>query len=429
MGDGCRFLSCFLLTLLATTRIHRFICLLHVICRLHAMSYPQERLDAIRNDIARVEEARRGRHHLERRVPPEKARERLERNCSQHVQGRPDLPPRMERPEYAKAGGLIGQDDMEIGFYAACEDGLLAPVKSFVKDCNPSQAVRQYGLEVASFAIQPVVVRHLLEQDTWLHDGVFLRSCFSPGGKVVSLFDKDRGDPLPVVRVFLDFGWHPNQLWNVLSPLTPAWGKRPLLDSITNKPLLTLLLSHGADPHLSRQIVGIFDKIPVSRDCGTLLNNAARIGDPELIALLLEHGADMRLSSPLHSMAAWQGGAMPGWPCQPFSARRPAAEYLVSNHLVGINDIKNIAFPDEISSPARRREDATPFTIACTAQDWEFAEWLLEHGADPNLLNGRAFEPLTYSEPRLGPTDPAVVRELVEKVRKRKESEEAAEGS
>ncbi|KAH8646855.1 hypothetical protein BX600DRAFT_477022 [Xylariales sp. PMI_506] len=34
----------------------------------------------------------------------------------------------------------------------------------------------------------------------------------------------------------------------------------------------------------------------------------------------------------------------------------------------------------------------TPLSLACAQSDWGFAEWLLENGADPGALDGRAYE-------------------------------------
>ena len=73
-----------------------------------------------------------------------------------------------------------------------------------------------------------------------------------------------------------------------------------------------------------------------------------------------------------------------------------------------------------MTRPARM-ENLTPFAFACAGQDWEYAEWLLEHGADPDLLNGRAFESTYFSKPHDGPNDPQVVRDLVDRVRARRE--------
>ncbi|GJC77621.1 hypothetical protein ColLi_00459 [Colletotrichum liriopes] len=38
-----------------------------------------------------------------------------------------------------------------------------------------------------------------------------------------------------------------------------------------------------------------------------------------------------------------------------------------------------------------RGEQETALTYACSMRDWGYVEWLLERGADPTLLEGKAF--------------------------------------
>lgn len=40
--------------------------------------------------------------------------------------------------------------------------------------------------------------------------------------------------------------------------------------------------------------------------------------------------------------------------------------------------------------PCRKWDDETALSLACAAEDWEFVEWLLENGANPDLLRGQA---------------------------------------
>lgn len=333
----------------------------------------------------------------------------------------PDLPPLLPRPQYALESGLISQDIWEVQFYVACEQGLMTRVTTLAEEYNPSQAVLQFGLEQASFGNQPAVARYLLERGTILHDNAFLRcelgQVIKPGvsPKETSIFDRGRDDPIALVQAYLDFGWHPNQLWhgNQVSKNTP---KRPLVESLTNKPLLTLLLSHGADPHISHHNIGLFDYTSLNRRSGSVIDFAIWSWDPSLLALLTENGAKTSYTRPLHNAVRWMG---PSPRKVPFSERRPMVEYLLSSGISQVDEIKCVTFNDMIAQPRPRTEDLTPFVYACTAQDWEMAEWLLEHGADPDALGGRAFQPLWYMAPYFGPTDPNVVRALVEKVKNR----------
>ncbi|KAL6411672.1 ankyrin repeat protein [Ilyonectria robusta] len=380
---------------------------------------PSECFDDIRQHIDWMERLNANRRRIESKISPAVAPVLIQQNLAPDDDDLPALPPRLPRPEYVVTAKLISPDQSELRFYDACEQGLMDRVESFVQEGNPSQAVLQYGLEQASFGNQPVVARYLLEQGAILHDNVLLRSwshaptVYGNKPKNVTIFDRDREDPLPLVKVLLDFGWHPNQLWNGLYAVNNI-DKVPLLESLSNKPLLTTLLSHGADPNLSRLNVGIYDRRPLDRRCGRVLNAAVGQGDPELVALLLAHGAQPSYAHPLHSLVQWMGSRHDGFsPGKPFSQRRAMAEYLLSADVAGVNDVKNVEFFDIIHRPPRR-EDMTPFAYACAAQDREYAEWLLEKGADPDLVDGKAFQPMFGLEPYNGKSDPEVVRKWME---------------
>ncbi|RSL99931.1 hypothetical protein CEP52_009447 [Fusarium oligoseptatum] len=332
----------------------------------------------------------------------------------------PALPPRLPRPEYSTTPHSITQTDRgELGFYVACAEGCLSQVESYLEEHNPTQAVRQFGLERASFANQVDVARYLLRYGTILHDNVFLRSWTDPPKykrgptTVVSLFDKDREVSIPLLEVFIEFGWHPNQLWTGFAPMDNNRRVNPIVESLGNRPLLDFLLSHGADPMISHHNVAIGGWQRWSRRSNIVLGSAVLRADISLVALLVAHGADPAYAQPLHELVKWKGGMY----ITAFPVRLPMIEYVFSSGMAGVNDIKKVTFLD--MSPPGRIEDLTPFAYACAAQDWEYAEWLLEHGADPDLLNGRAFEPMYFRlyVPDMGPSDPQVVRDLVDRVR------------
>ncbi|KAH7144218.1 hypothetical protein B0J13DRAFT_635190 [Dactylonectria estremocensis] len=227
-----------------------------------------EHLGTMRTRIAQTEQWNASRRDTEAPLRPHYAQEHRNWGDGQ-LPVLPALPPHLPRPEYAERARLIGQYEQEIPFYVACELGLMPQVASFIQEANPSQAVLQFGLEQASFGNQPTVARFLLERGTILHDNVFLRrEGGEPGNSLndISIFDRERQesqDPLDLVQVFLDFGWHPNQLWNGTAVLH-NFPKAPLIECLTNRPLLTLLLSHGADPALSRHNVSLYDKTPAA---------------------------------------------------------------------------------------------------------------------------------------------------------------------
>lgn len=324
----------------------------------------------------------------------------------------PDLPPMLPRPSYAMESDLIGQSDTEVSFYVACEMGLISEVTEFLQSRHNDQAVLQFGLEQASFGNQPEVARYLLQRGTVIHNNSFIRC---EKGEDVTIFDGEREDPLALVQVYLDFGWHPNQLWSKTGASYNS-PKQPLVESLHNKPLLTLLLSHGAEPGLSRHNIDLRGDIrPLDRHSGSVLDSAVRLWDPSLVELLLKHGANPSYSKPLHSVVQWVG--LDSWRGHPFPARRAMAEYLVSSSISKVDEVKCIYFSDIVAQPRPRKEDMTPFILACAAQDWAMAIWLLQNGADADALGGKAFQPLYYRMPDRGPSCPSVVRSLVSKVK------------
>ncbi|KAK7402653.1 hypothetical protein QQX98_011599 [Neonectria punicea] len=187
----------------------------------------------------------------------------------------------------------------------------------------------------------------------------------------------------------------------------------PLLDFLNNRPLLTLLLSRGADSNLSPHNS---DSHSVDRRCDVVLGAAVRLWDPSLVALLVDNGAKLAYARPLHRVVQWMGGQKSGG-LSP--QRRAMAEYLLLSGIAGVDDVEHITFFDITHLARPRAENLTPFVYACAAQDWDMAEWLSEKGANPHALGGRAFEPMYYMLPQCGPSDPQVVRDLVERMGKR----------
>ncbi|KAJ5008454.1 hypothetical protein K4K48_000007 [Colletotrichum sp. SAR 10_66] len=352
----------------------------------------------------------------------------------------PPLPPTLPRPKYSLTADLISLNDEEVRFYVACENGSVEEVAAFVQKTNsPSQAVLQHGLEQASFGNQPAVARYLLERGTPLHGNVFSRARRVKTKDRsyladVTIFDRTqsgREDTLiPLIRVFLDFGWHPNQAWRRATSnecKTPL----PYEGCIANTPLVELLLQHGADPNIaadSRSPEG--EDPPLNRHGGDALNSAARLGDTQLFNLLLSHGADASFASPLHCIVSCQ--IMPpdlrgGWldtnsfAQTPFLPRRRAmAEHILACGAAGVNDVQRLLYYDILDRQPGDSYETTAFARACAGQDWEFAEWLLERGADPGLCMGLALLRQYWSEPWVGPTEPEVVGELIGRVKGRK---------
>ncbi|KAF4930955.1 hypothetical protein CGCVW01_v000724 [Colletotrichum viniferum] len=198
----------------------------------------------------------------------------------------------------------------------------------------------------------------------------------------------------------------------------------------TNSPSQAVL-QHGADPNIaadSRSPDG--EEPPLNRHGGDALNSAARLDDTQLFNLLLSHGADASFASPLHSIVSCQ--IMPadlrgGWldthsfAQTPFSPRRrEMAAHILESGAAGVNDVRRLLYCDILDRQPGDSYETTAFARACAGQDWEFAEWLLEKGADPGLCMGLALLRQYWSEPWVGPTEPEAVRELIERVKGRK---------
>ncbi|RYP59667.1 hypothetical protein DL770_010155 [Monosporascus sp. CRB-9-2] len=293
-------------------------------------------------------------------------------------------------PEYVLEADSVDQDEDSLKFYLACERGIIPDVISFIDKGghSPKQAVRHYGLEQASFGRKPEVARYLLENGTLLHNNCFMRSAKikkTPSGetsKCVCIFDEvdggnDEGSLISLLQAFIDVGsWHPNQPWETYRkyPCVAICTPRAMTDSA----LLKFLLTHGADPN-----AGSFGRtssveganLALNRQSPAVLNGVVAKFDPSLIDFLLRHGArrDCEGLHLLHSIVQRQNR-------DNFAElRRPLAQFLLDQGLADVNE--------------------TPLTLACAASDWEFVEWLLEHGADPDALDGKAYKEQWWCKP------------------------------
>ncbi|KAK2733530.1 nacht and ankyrin domain protein [Colletotrichum kahawae] len=335
------------------------------------------------------------------------------------------LPPKLLRPEYSSTANLISLDnDDEVHFYVACEQGLLDHVATFIRDNDPSQAVLQFGLEQASFGNQPTVARYLLELGTLLHSNVFgryqpMKLRHSNIGRDVTIFDESEPpkDIVPLIQLYLDWGWHPNQAWSCAQN---DEGRTPLVykGCLLNRPLLALLLQHGANPDIGRNSIVESGALPLKSSGGDAVNTAVQLGDTPLFDLLLASGAEPRITKPFISLVSTQViSKQEDFSQVPFSQRRLMAEHVLAAGVGGVNDVKWV--PNRHGGVAYQvgsGYDTTAFAHACAAQDWEYAEWLLEKGADPELLDGMALRKQWWIDGLIGPNDPEIVKKLVDKV-------------
>lgn len=243
----------------------------------------------------------------------------------------PPLPPQLPRPLYVVQGASAHKaGSASAAFYVSCSEGNLDDVRAYVQTSQPPAADLAYALEEACQNLQLDVVRFLLQQpDTQLHYRCFRRcpDCpdddlatkfgFGDGvSRVVpqSIFTGGHPRLLDLLKILLEFGWHPNQL---LGP--PQKGKSSPLylprqevalhypRCILDLDILRFLLDAGADPTIAR---GLFDQYgfgsladqPVLRMSGDILQMAVNLGAMEAVTLLISKGARVAYGIPLHSL-------------------------------------------------------------------------------------------------------------------------------
>ena len=301
---------------------------------------------------------------IERDLKQQKEQRRIIEEKYAHL---PPLPPGVRAPVYMVQGApAYARDAASRGFYAACAQGRIDEVRDVVARSRPPPSDLQYGLEEASHSFQVKVVRYLIEeQNVELHTRVFRRRNYTrviplkerPPPSSQCIFASDSPELIELLKVFLDNGWHPNQL---LSPVVETEGpcRRVLQDvalhysrCLWDTPVLELLLRAGADPTIARDkdLVPYFEwepeKTPTQRMSGDILALALHVGTTETIDLLLAHGAKVEYGSPLHSLVQRENSEHSEVPI-PYPLRDLDARCRMGDHLlelgVDINEVKNV---------------------------------------------------------------------------------------
>ena len=315
---------------------------------------------------------------------------------------------------------------MVSGCRPSWRQGRLDEVKEHVESLQPPNMVRQYGLEQASFAGRPDVARYLLESGATLHSNAFshadmekreyVKTEYVNSKTIFHILEGSR-DIIAMLEVFLDTGWHPNQPWH-----------HP-----QNKDTCRAITSINGDKLVVKYLVERLPDLRFAPRHGSLYRAVITL-DTELLDLLLLHGADATVGAPLFELVDSKMERLMMTrirvirPPLPFSSRRATAEWLLQ-HNVPVNGVAKMPSRNMVAhSPLQLWQDETALSLPCRAEDWEFAEWLLENGADPELLEGRALQQLWWSFPEYGKNGPSVARELVEKVRHRHGGNLPAEG-
>ncbi|KAJ0164931.1 hypothetical protein CTA2_12844 [Colletotrichum tanaceti] len=329
----------------------------------------------------------------------------------------PLLPPRLPRPDYAIEDGLLNpQDTAELDFYCACRMGYRDDVEAYVREVVPSHAVRQFGLQMASFGNQPSIARYLLQIGTKLHGYVFegtepgSKRRQTPKGASIFQIYPDGNVLIPLLQAFIEAGWHPNQAWEATQDTWPVW-PFSYPSCVWNTSLVEFLLSHGADPNIGscwpdlQALYGIqerFDyslEIPLHRQSTLTFELAIEGCDPAAFEMLrASSGFPVKVAdlSPLFILALStedheskrDNDQSVSSDFSPFVKRRAIAEHLLTFKNVEIDRIKIMM----------NGEKQTALACACSIGNWDFVQWLLEKGADPFLLGEKAF---SYNRERL----------------------------
>jgi hypothetical protein len=260
----------------------------------------------------------------------------------------PPLPPRIPQPEYLVGGQkTYSKDDASTRFFSDCEMGRLPRVCDFAEAISPSQGDLQFGLEKAAQGFHIDIVRYLMEQrGAKLHTFVFERmNPMIPWAQ--NIFSSGNPKLLELISVFLNNGWHPNQVWKSGRFHSNVALHYP--NCLRNVSILRLLLQHGADPTISRHAPSSLcfhyfpQEAPVLRKSGDVLEMAAKNGTREAIDLLLAYGVKLEYAKVLHILISKSPtvnlGQLPTRPVDP--GRYETAKHLLSlgEDINGIKDV------------------------------------------------------------------------------------------
>ena len=249
-------------------------------------------------------------------------------------------------------------------FESVCRESPLSTVQSIVNSQHRSPAFLHQGLTVALSTGRIEIASYLL----------------SAGAPIVrgtpqEIFSAPPDQQIPLFELLTHHGWTLN---------TPSYYGRTLISRIvSNLPLLSWFLAHGANPNLGQQLY-FKDRLggPNTESCKAL-ESAAYDGNVEAVRMLLDAGAEIRNGVPLHSAA---GKRPPGANCHYFLP--PSKDFDLS--MIPVMELL-VERGADVNGRDNDRHVVPRYAIAraVNAGAVERVRWLLEHGANLELESGR----------------------------------------
>ncbi|KAJ5464525.1 uncharacterized protein N7458_000211 [Penicillium daleae] len=244
-------------------------------------------------------------------------------------------------------------------FDSACKDGPLSTIPEIVDSEARTPAFLHRGLLIALRAGNIEAARYLLSNGAPIVRQTPDFILKAPIHHQIALFE-----------LFTAHGWTPN---------TPGlYGATLLPKVISDLPVLSWFLAHGANPNLGQQ-KSFHDRHGLSdTDSCIALETAAAHGSVETVQMLLDAGALIQNGAPLHRAA---GTCPPG--ANPHAGRvKPSREFDVSRIPVMRLLVDNGANVNH-RVVSRHMEPQYAIVHAVMAGAMERVKWLLKQGADP----------------------------------------------
>lgn len=197
--------------------------------------------------------------------------------------------------------------DLESRLVDTCCDGDIETAIKITDQKTLPRASLEYGLYCALYRRQPVVARHLLDQNVQITSEVII-------GAVQS-------EHLECFQLLVEHGWNVNDPVSdgstvlmsvtVLSDQRRLSCQRMLTDKkclhramLEHEAILNFLLSRGANPNLGPRLWNEHLDSSLIHNSGAALNAAAAHTSFATFQKLLNHGAKLENSIPLHAVAA-----------------------------------------------------------------------------------------------------------------------------